>query len=118
MINDKEQLVRDLAATGKLRATIHLGNVVLAQRNEDGALGGVSVDLARELASELGVEAEFHPFDTAGAAFEALKSRACDIGFSPSIRNGLRISIHGSLCHHRGNLSGARDGVLPNGRTG
>jgi polar amino acid transport system substrate-binding protein len=76
-----EQVVRDLAATGKLRTTINLGNVVLAQRKNDGSLGGVSAELARELASRIGVEVEFHPFDTAGAAFEALKSRACDVGF-------------------------------------
>jgi polar amino acid transport system substrate-binding protein len=81
VINDKEQLVRELAATGRLRTTINLGNIVLAQRNKDGSLGGVSADLARELASRLGVEAELHPFDTAGAAFEALKSGACDVGF-------------------------------------
>jgi polar amino acid transport system substrate-binding protein len=78
---EEQQVVRDLAATGKLRATINLGNVVLAQRKSDGSLGGVSIDLARELASRLGVNVELHPFDTAGAAFEALKSGACDIGF-------------------------------------
>jgi polar amino acid transport system substrate-binding protein len=81
VINVEEQVLRDLAATGKLRATINLGNIVLAQRKGDGSLGGVSIDLARDLASRLGVEAELHPFDTAGAAFEALKSGACDIGF-------------------------------------
>jgi polar amino acid transport system substrate-binding protein len=39
------------------------------------------VDLARELARRLGIEAELHPFDTAGKAFAALQSGACDIGF-------------------------------------
>jgi polar amino acid transport system substrate-binding protein len=76
-----DRIVRDLAATGKLRAAINLGNVVLAQRRTDGSLHGVSTELARELASRIGVEAEFRPFETAGAAFDALKSDACDIGF-------------------------------------
>jgi polar amino acid transport system substrate-binding protein len=75
-------VVHDLAPTGRLRATINLGNTVLAQQDpETGALGGVSVDLARELAHKLGVEAELFPFDTAGKAFAALQSRACDLGF-------------------------------------
>lgn len=72
---------RDLAPTGRVRATINLGNPVLAQRGADGALGGVSVDLARELARRLGTKAELFPFDTAGLAFEALRSGACDVGF-------------------------------------
>ena len=77
-----EDVVRDLGPDGKLRATINLGNIVLAQRSPDtGELGGVSVDLARELARRLGVEAELFPFDTAGKAFAALKSGTCNIGF-------------------------------------
>lgn len=70
-----------LAPTGSLRATINLGNPVLAQRGADGTLGGVSVALARALAARLGVEAALHPFDTAGAAFAALRDGACDVGF-------------------------------------
>jgi polar amino acid transport system substrate-binding protein len=82
MIEPTADLLRDLAPTGQLRATINLGNPVLAQRDaETGALGGVSVELARELARHLGVEAVFVPFDTAGKAFEALRSGACDVGF-------------------------------------
>lgn len=71
----------DLLPAGRLRATINLGNPVLAQQGADGALGGVSVDLARELARRLGVEVELHPFDTAGKAFAALRDGACDVGF-------------------------------------
>ena len=75
-------VLRDLAPTGRLRATINLGNTVLAQRHaETGALGGVSADLARELARQLDVGAVLVPFDTAGKAFEALRSGACDVGF-------------------------------------
>jgi polar amino acid transport system substrate-binding protein len=75
-------VVHDLAPTGRLRATINLGNTVLAQQDlGTGALGEVSVELARELARRLGVEATLHPFGTAGKAFAALQSGACDIGF-------------------------------------
>lgn len=75
-------VLHDLAPTGQLRATINLGNTVLAQRDaETGALGGVSADLARELARRLGVGAVLVPFDTAGKAFDALRSGACDVGF-------------------------------------
>lgn len=75
-------ILRELAPAGRVRATINLGNVVLAQKDSGtGALGGVSVDLARELARRLGVEAELFPFDTAGKAFAALQAGACDVGF-------------------------------------
>ncbi|WP_159348309.1 transporter substrate-binding domain-containing protein [Roseomonas harenae] len=74
--------LHDLAPTGRLRATINLGNPVLAQRNAaTGELGGVSADLARALARQIGVEAELHPFDRAGAAFAALRDGVCDVGF-------------------------------------
>ncbi|MGC1302837.1 MAG: transporter substrate-binding domain-containing protein [Caulobacteraceae bacterium] len=82
MIKIAPDLVRELAPGGQLKATINLGNVVLAQRHpQTGELGGVSVELARELAMRLGVEAELHPFETAGHAFKALQSGACDVGF-------------------------------------
>ncbi|HEY8612605.1 MAG TPA: ABC transporter substrate-binding protein [Roseomonas sp.] len=72
----------ELTSGGRLRAAINLGNPVLAQRDATtGALGGVSVELARALAEQLGTPVELHPFDTAGAAFAALRDRACDIGF-------------------------------------
>jgi polar amino acid transport system substrate-binding protein len=82
MIEPTADVLRDLAPTGRLRATINLGNTVLAQQDaETGTLGGVSADLVRELARRLNVEAVLSPFDTAGKAFEALRSGACDVGF-------------------------------------
>lgn len=81
MSNVTPELRPVLAPTGRLRAAINLGNPVLAQRGADGALGGVSVELARALAAGLGVEAALEPFDTAGAAFAALRDGACDVGF-------------------------------------
>ena len=78
MTND---VLAALAPTGPLRAAINLGNSVLAQQDADGALQGVSVDLANELARRLGRAPAFTPFEAAGQAFEALKAGACDIAF-------------------------------------
>jgi polar amino acid transport system substrate-binding protein len=73
-------VIKELAPTGKLRATINLGNIVLAQGTPD-APRGITVDLARELARRLGVPVEFTCFDAAGKAFEAFRGGALDIIF-------------------------------------
>jgi polar amino acid transport system substrate-binding protein len=68
--------------TGKLRASINLGNPILA--NKDASTGkpiGVSVDLANEFAGRLGVEIELVVFDAAGKSVEALAEERADIGF-------------------------------------
>jgi len=70
----------DLAPTGTLRASINLGNAVLAQGTPE-APSGVTVDLARELASRLGVEAELVCFDAARKSFEAMVAGRADICF-------------------------------------
>src|SRR3954447_8101489 len=50
-------LTTALAPTRRLRACINLGNAVLARRDAaSGQPAGVSVDLARALADQLGVE--------------------------------------------------------------
>ena len=75
-------LVKDLAPTGKLRAAINLGNMVLAQKDPaTGDLRGVTVDLARELARRVGLPLELVPFDAAGKVFDALKNGAWDVAF-------------------------------------
>jgi polar amino acid transport system substrate-binding protein len=66
-------VVKELAPTGKLRAAINLGNIVLAQGTAD-APRGITVDLARELANRAGVPIELVPFDGAGKVFEAVGS--------------------------------------------
>ena len=73
-------VVKDLAPTGKLRASINLGNIVLAQGTPD-APRGITVDLSRELARRLGVPVEFTCFDAAGKAFDAFKAGGLDIIF-------------------------------------
>ena len=49
-----EAVIADLAPTGVLRASINLGNPVLAQGTGQ-APAGVTVDLSREIAARLGV---------------------------------------------------------------
>ena len=52
MSDASSEIARELAPTGKLRATINLGNPVLAQKNPGtGEARGVSVELARGLGS-------------------------------------------------------------------
>lgn len=70
--------------TGKLRASINLGNPILAHATGDGdagGAGGVSVDLATELAKLLEVELELVLFDAAGKSVEAVAAEHADIGF-------------------------------------
>ena len=75
-------VVAELAPTGKLRAAINIGNVVLAHKNDKtGELSGVSVDIARELARRLGKPIEFVVYDTAGKVTDAVPSKVWDICF-------------------------------------
>ncbi|GAB3829378.1 transporter substrate-binding domain-containing protein [Kribbella italica] len=70
----------DLAPTGVLRASINLGNPVLAQGTPEQP-SGVTVDLAREVARRLEVPVEFLCFDAAKQSFEALADGRADLGF-------------------------------------
>jgi len=74
-------VVKSLAPTGTLRAGINLGNIVLAQSDATGQLGGVTVELARELGRRLDVPVELKRFDAAGKSFEAMKAGSLDIVF-------------------------------------
>jgi ABC-type amino acid transport substrate-binding protein len=68
--------------TGKLRASINLGNPILAnQHPQTGEPFGVSIDLARALASQLGVGIELVVFDAAGKSVQAVRDEQADIGF-------------------------------------
>ena len=71
-----------LAPSGRLRASINLGNPVLARR-ADGAeqAAGVSVDLARTLAAQLGVPFDMRVVDSARLSVEAVTLGEADIGF-------------------------------------
>jgi polar amino acid transport system substrate-binding protein len=75
-------LLQALAPLGHLRASINLGNPILAHRDANsGEVGGVSVDLARALAQCLGLNLELVVFDTAGKSVQAVTAEQADIGF-------------------------------------
>ena len=75
-------LISKFAPTGLLRASINLGNPILASKDPaTGAPVGVSVDLARAFAKCLGVDIELVVFDAAGRSVEAVAAERADIGF-------------------------------------
>lgn len=80
MTTPSQDVIRELAPTGKLRASINLGNSVLAQGTPD-APRGVSVDLATELARRIGLSVEFICWPAAKASFDTVKAANADIGF-------------------------------------
>ncbi|MGJ7603440.1 transporter substrate-binding domain-containing protein [Variovorax sp. LT1R20] len=89
-------LASAFAPGGTLRASINLGNPILA--NKDAASGepvGVSIDLAREFARRLGVGIELVVFEKAAASVDAVKNEKADIGFfaiDPARSEGLRFT--------------------------
>lgn len=75
-------ILHAFAPTGVLRASINLGNPILAHRHaQTGEVGGVSVDLARAFGALLGVPVELVVFDAAGKSVEAVTAEQADIGF-------------------------------------
>ena len=77
-----EQLIKTFTPTGKLRASINLGNPILVNRRpETGEPYGVSIDLAHAFAQRLGAELELVIFDSAGKSVEAVTQNQADIGF-------------------------------------
>lgn len=77
---DLTDLAAELAPKGRLRASINLGNPVLAQGTEEQPTG-VTVDLASELARRLGVPVEFLCFDAARKSFAAMTEGRADVCF-------------------------------------
>jgi polar amino acid transport system substrate-binding protein len=77
-----KELLQTIAPTGKLRASINLGNPILANKNpETGEPFGISIDLANAFAEKLGLEIELIVFDSAGKSVEAVTQEKADIGF-------------------------------------
>jgi polar amino acid transport system substrate-binding protein len=70
-----------LAPSGRLRASINLGNPILARREGSDGAAGVSVDLARTLAEQLGVPIDLRVVDSARVSVDAVSSGQADIGF-------------------------------------
>jgi polar amino acid transport system substrate-binding protein len=73
-------ITKDLAPKGVLRASINLGNPVLAQGTPT-APTGVTVDIAREIAARLDVSVEFVCFDAARKSYQAMATGQADICF-------------------------------------
>lgn len=75
-------LVKTLAPTGVLRASINLGNPLLAKRDSPASQPiGLSIDLAVEFAKRLNVPVQLVVFDKASESVEAVKGGRADIGF-------------------------------------
>jgi polar amino acid transport system substrate-binding protein len=74
------EILEDLVPTGTLRASINLGNPVLARGTPEEP-AGVTVDLARELGRRLGVPVELVCCDAARKSFEAMVAGRADICF-------------------------------------
>jgi polar amino acid transport system substrate-binding protein len=82
MSTDTDAIRSMLAPHGSLRAAINFGNTVLAQHGPTlETSGGVSVEIARELARRLGVPIELIAFDGAGAVVAEAKNDVWDVAF-------------------------------------
>jgi polar amino acid transport system substrate-binding protein len=76
------EILRAFTPTGKLRASINLGNPILANKHATtGVPIGVSIDLAHNFAKRLGADLELVVFDAAGKSVDAVKAEQADIGF-------------------------------------
>lgn len=81
-MNIEPSVVAAFTPTARLRASINLGNPILANKDpQSGEPFGVSVDLARAFAAKLGVELELVVFDAAGKSVQAVSEERADFGF-------------------------------------
>lgn len=80
-MNVPADIVKAFAPQGRLRASINLGNPILANKDATGRPKGVSIDLATEFARRLGVPIELVVFDTAAKSVDAVATEQADIGF-------------------------------------
>jgi len=76
-----EQVVKELAPTGKLRAGINMSNFLLVSgKAANGDPQGVSPDMAAEVARRLGVPLQLVPFPSPGQLADAVDDDVWDIG--------------------------------------
>lgn len=73
-------VTEDIAPTGVLRASINLGNPVLAHGTPESP-SGVAVEIARELAARLDVPLQLFCVDAARKSFDAISTGQADICF-------------------------------------
>jgi len=74
-------LAHQLAPNGVLRVAINLGNPVLASLDAAGEPSGISADLARKLAAQLGLGIEWRVFRKADESVQCVRADEADIGF-------------------------------------
>ncbi|HKU98691.1 MAG TPA: ABC transporter substrate-binding protein [Vineibacter sp.] len=75
------EVVSQLAPTGVLRAGVNLSNFLLVTgKSASGDPEGVSPDMAREIATRLGVPVKYVPYKTPGELADAAGTGAWDIG--------------------------------------
>ncbi|GAA2998320.1 transporter substrate-binding domain-containing protein [Kitasatospora albolonga] len=77
---DLTAVAADLAPTGVLRASVNLGNPVLAHGTPE-APGGVTVAIAREVGARLGLPVELLCFDAARDSYRAMAEGRADLCF-------------------------------------
>ena len=76
-----QQVASELAPTGVLRAAINMGNFLLVTgTSPSGDPEGVAPDMAREVASRLGVPVAYIPYARPGELSDAAESGVWDIG--------------------------------------
>ena len=76
-----QEVVSELAPTGVLRAAINMGNFLLVTgRSSSGDPEGVAPDMAREIASRLGVPVSYVPYARPGELADAAGTGVWDIG--------------------------------------
>lgn len=75
------EMIKFFAPTGVLRASLNVGNPVLANLDAHGKPFGISIDLAHALGKRLGVPVELIVNETAGKSVATLESGRADIGF-------------------------------------
>lgn len=77
-----ESILAALAPTGTLRASINIGNPILAGLDQaSGAPRGVSVDIARELARRLATPLECVVVEAAKKSVDTVAAGRADVGF-------------------------------------
>jgi polar amino acid transport system substrate-binding protein len=74
-------LADQLAPRGVLRVAINLGNPVLAGLDAAGEPSGISADLSRKLAAQLGLGIEWRIFKKADESVQCVRADDADIGF-------------------------------------
>lgn len=103
-MSDITEIRQIFAPTGTLRASINIGNPVLAKQNNPGeAPYGVSIDIANALAERLGVAIEFLVFPAAQQSVAAVADGNADIGFfAIDPKRGESIAFTKSYLHIEG----------------